>query len=373
VDKLLDIIGEIYEAAHQPAHWDNVLRIICAELNAKSAGLFVADHSTSTYDVIGSIGMPELSKMSYRLGLGKYDHAYKVMLEQDEGTAVEIISKDEIMQTNPLYYRLLLKPNNVGYVSGINIFKDVDWHVGLGIHRPAKANQFNDEELNFLNQLYPHLKRSLKIYKKISKLQNEQELMASAMSELLIGIVVIADNGNIKYMNPAAKNIISLSSQIDISDNTLIFNDIEQHNKAKEIIFNLLNTKNKTNSADNVSMTLNSQETTPLDILLSRTSLNKDTSKCITVYITNPENLISVSSSRLNDFYKLTSAEIKLTLALANGMSLQDYSTHHKLSIKTVRAQLKNVFDKTDVNRQQDLVRLILSSPVSQVNCKTNI
>jgi DNA-binding CsgD family transcriptional regulator len=65
-------------------------------------------------------------------------------------------------------------------------------------------------------------------------------------------------------------------------------------------------------------------------------------------------------SEALREF-RLTPAELALTLAIAQGMSLREYAESRTLSVQTVRTQLKTVFAKTDTNRQSQLVALAMS------------
>jgi DNA-binding CsgD family transcriptional regulator len=57
----------------------------------------------------------------------------------------------------------------------------------------------------------------------------------------------------------------------------------------------------------------------------------------------------------------LTSAEARLALLLAEGLSLKEASEALSVSVLTLRSQLKSVFVKTGVKRQTELVTLLLT------------
>ncbi|WP_045225448.1 helix-turn-helix transcriptional regulator [Methyloterricola oryzae] len=59
--------------------------------------------------------------------------------------------------------------------------------------------------------------------------------------------------------------------------------------------------------------------------------------------------------------FKLSGAETRLCLALADGLSLSDYSKKFHLSLHTSRTHIKSVFLKTETRRQADLLRLIFA------------
>ncbi len=60
--------------------------------------------------------------------------------------------------------------------------------------------------------------------------------------------------------------------------------------------------------------------------------------------------------------FNLTAAEARLAAHLASGASLTEASELLRIRYNTARAQLRAIFDKTDVHRQSELVRMLQSS-----------
>jgi len=56
--------------------------------------------------------------------------------------------------------------------------------------------------------------------------------------------------------------------------------------------------------------------------------------------------------------YGLTDAEMRVIAALAEGARPSEFAERHCVSIHTVRTHLRNIFDKTGLRRQSDLIRL---------------
>jgi DNA-binding CsgD family transcriptional regulator len=87
------------------------------------------------------------------------------------------------------------------------------------------------------------------------------------------------------------------------------------------------------------------------------------------VYVLHPERDVRKCLAPVYRIYGLTPAEARLVTELVNGANLLEAANGMSISIATVRAQLKQVFDKTRTNRQAELVRVMLSSAVrSSVN-----
>jgi DNA-binding CsgD family transcriptional regulator len=78
-----------------------------------------------------------------------------------------------------------------------------------------------------------------------------------------------------------------------------------------------------------------------------------------------PEDAPTFGASRLARFYGLTPAEGRLLAGLLGGQSLAEHAAAGGVSPNTAKTLLQRVFAKTGQARQSDLVRLVLSDPVS--------
>jgi DNA-binding CsgD family transcriptional regulator len=82
------------------------------------------------------------------------------------------------------------------------------------------------------------------------------------------------------------------------------------------------------------------------------------------VFITDPETEFERQDQALERLFGLTPAESRLACILASGKSLKQAAEELSVSRNTVHSQLQKVFEKTGANRQADLVRLLLKSPI---------
>jgi len=79
------------------------------------------------------------------------------------------------------------------------------------------------------------------------------------------------------------------------------------------------------------------------------------------VIIGDAADALAVDEQALHDLFSLTQAEARLACALSAGHSIESAAALFEVQSATMRSELKSVFRKTGVNRQQDLVRLITS------------
>jgi DNA-binding CsgD family transcriptional regulator len=69
--------------------------------------------------------------------------------------------------------------------------------------------------------------------------------------------------------------------------------------------------------------------------------------------------------------YGLTTAETRLVEAVLRGDRLGDYAEAAGITINTVKTQMKQIFAKTGLNRQADLVRHALADPMIRLASST--
>ena len=85
------------------------------------------------------------------------------------------------------------------------------------------------------------------------------------------------------------------------------------------------------------------------------------------VFITDPQAVQLPSIDRLGELYGLAPAQANVACEFARGHSYKQVAQRLRISEDTVRAHIKGIYPKTRVNRQSDLVRLVLSNSTSGV------
>ena len=80
----------------------------------------------------------------------------------------------------------------------------------------------------------------------------------------------------------------------------------------------------------------------------------------------DPDQRTSLSTDLVQQDLNLSPREADVAVRLAAGMSLQSIARELNVSLQTVRAHLKAVFQKTQLHTQADIVRRIVTGPGAQ-------
>ena len=168
------------------------------------------------------------------------------------------------------------------------------------------------------------------------------------------GGIILSTSGHVLATNTSARLILQ---QIFELDDTAV---AALNGSGREIVKQLLN-------QGRTRVCLDSENW----ILIERSGQRPLIMNCVPVPVLSEDGPHSVlllidldatplpSTSCLQQIFGLTPAEARLTLLLVGGKTLNEVAEMLHVSVMTLRAQLKAVFEKTHVRRQSELVVLV--------------
>ena len=367
---VLDVIGDIYEAAYQPEHWEVALKQICNLVDAKSAGLFIKTHGKKYTAAMYGYGIPKLGMFAYNRGFASLDPAFKIMAKEPEGKPRNILNPDEPEFKHGLYHKLMNKPVGIHYVSGMNIFNNESWIVGLGLHRGEDDGVFEENSLQVLNDLLPHMQRAMRIQQEFTRLRLRERALTEGLSRLALGVALLNDSGFPVYINPVAQSIFESHPAVSLSTTGISVSTREQNKSLQKTITDMIQASlNNTNLPEVTLPLVHTDRELPLTVMLApyanlEIGLHDVASDArVLMYLSDPSAGTLISVDTLHALYGLSESESIVAIGIANGFTLEQLAQMNHVSQNTVKTQLKSVFRKTNCKRQPELVSLLLRQP----------
>jgi DNA-binding NarL/FixJ family response regulator len=145
-----------------------------------------------------------------------------------------------------------------------------------------------------------------------------------AFDRFLVGVVIVDEAGTVRVMNKEAQRILAEDDGLGVAQGILKGSVAKQNSKLYGAIEKAF-------------------EEEALDEIISFPRVSGDT---------------------LVRLYNLTPSETRVALMLIDGKRLDQIAEELEVAQTTVVFHLKNLFRKTDTNRQADLVRVLLSVPL---------
>lgn len=369
MDALLDFVGEIYEASCNTRHWDSVAESLCRLLNARSGGIFMEDYEGKIRGIIGAYGLPKPVRVAYRFGMSRYDYTFQLQRRDPPGKARQLIDAQAIRHQHPLYYRLILKPNDIGFLCSMSFYNNEEWHVGLALHRSFNAAPFSSEDCTTLQRLYPHFKRAMRIHKELQQLRTRQQNLSKTLSRLTLGVIIVSPDREVTYCNPVAEALLAQQGALIIDRHgRLKAHYPEENQRLQTLIAHLASVdKQDITTRDEAIGFHHPDKEHAINVMLATLNEASDSMHppgYVALYLCDPESALNLSGDALRKLYNMTPAEARVAIALVNGLSPREISERHCVSIETVRSQLKSIYSKMGVSKQQDVIRVLLSGRI---------
>jgi len=238
-----------------------------------------------------------------------------------------------------------------------------------GISHKPKNNpkKESDEEAHF-SRLLPHFHRALAINRRYNSVHHEHHLSSSIINQLPIGIVVLDSDRNVISSNRRAEDIASRKLGVTIKNSVFIVTDKTKAASLDRYLKMLLGKESDPSLTETYSLTVNREDQAALSLLISADTYfhahyDSSAKRKATVFIASPLSRHPIDPATLQLLFQLSPAEARLTASLASGITVDDAATQNGITKHTARTQLKNIFQKTSVHKQTELIKLVLTSP----------
>ena len=193
-----------------------------------------------------------------------------------------------------------------------------------------------------------------------------------ALNQIPFGIVIVDGDATIKFTNQTAREIADKKDGILFRKDKIYTGWPKQRIRLLEIIKNTVeNAKTNYSLPNEVIALLRTSGGEPLSVMVCslwdnhvRFGLEKSDEPLAVLFITAPERQLEAPAETLQNLFGLTKSEAVLTEKLVAGMTLEEISADQSITKHTARKHLKSVFEKTGSNRQAQLIKLVMSTPV---------
>jgi DNA-binding CsgD family transcriptional regulator len=371
--KLLSgLIGDIYDCALDPSHWEKTLGEMVTVLNCHNALLSLTDMRYDRLLLTRGYGMnpewwqafqdkhvPEVAaQLSAIIASWPLDKAFVMSRhlspEMIQGAAyIEEGFADEGM-VDVLQCFLMGSPKRFA---------------GLAFGRVQQQGAFGEREIELAEFLLPHIRRSVTISDLLDTQAIERTRVLAALDVLRCAVVLVDSGGRIIHANRSAETMLREGNAIR-----------DQHGILKAALapasaelgraIKLAVRENFEIGKAGIAVRLSEEDASPLlaHVLPLATGDLRDRfepTMVAAIFIRNEEEP-GDNAELMASTYKLTPTETRVLACLLAGRNLAEVAGELRIGAATVRTHLDNIFAKTGVNRQPELLLLAsrFSSPV---------
>jgi DNA-binding CsgD family transcriptional regulator/PAS domain-containing protein len=363
---LSDTIGAIYDCALDPQKWPDTCRKIADLCESTAGGICVHDMRHTQNDQLFVFGyQPEFLE---KLG---QNYAQSPMAASDvvaDIGDVSALSMDCYESLESRFFRDVLEPFGLLDIIWFPALRTGGRMASLHASRRETAPHYRQREIDLLKLPAPHVCRVLAISDALDIRAVRSEMLERTLDGLVAGVFLTARDGRIVYMNAAAERQIKTGNSIRIVNDRIFPTDSATRAALSKAI-DEAGREDTDKGTREYSLAIPDVEGGPgyVASLLpvergQRSDILAPFAASVAVFTKDPIQAPLMPGEAFARLYKLTGGELRVLLALAQGLGAKEAAEMLGIGEPTVRTHLQRIFSKTETARQADLVRLLQNS-----------
>lgn len=364
-DPLLALIGDIYDAALDPALWPDVLQQSCGFIGGVMANLFTQDavrKSANRFYTWGDdphytqLYMEKYAALNPLFPAGMFFPVGEVFGQAD------IMPHEELQDSR--FYKEWMKPQ--GYIDfvGAILDKSATSVAPLSVIRHERDGYVDDEARRRTGAIIPHIRRAILIGKVIDLHKVEAAAMADTLDGLAAGMFLVDAGARIVHTNAAGHTMIADENVLRAAAGRISAVDPAADRTLRET-FAACGIGDAAVGERGIAVPLSASggESYVAHVLPLTSAQRRGASiayAAVAAVFVHKAGLDAHSPMEaFSRKFHLTGAEMKVLLAIVNVGGVAEVAEILGIGEGTVRTHLHHLFEKTGARRQVDLVKLV--------------
>lgn len=228
------------------------------------------------------------------------------------------------------------------------------------LQRSHRQGHADADDIARFELIRPHLAQALNIADTLGTLATHQRLTHALLDAMPQAVFGLANDGALLFTNDSAERLVARGGCLTLRGKHLVTAHPQQQAELDKIIASAVSPESF--SIGGWLLLRRSDGGQPYPTRVSRISTLETEvliRPTVLVIVNDPAIAADADPGLLRELYGLTTCEARVASALLHGHSLQSAARCYGISVETMRSQLKSIFRKVGVSRQQDLVRVL--------------
>ncbi|MBS0338936.1 MAG: LuxR family transcriptional regulator [Proteobacteria bacterium] len=360
--QLSEVIGEIYDCALDPSRWPGACRTVAALCASTGGGICVHDLKQVQNDQLFVFGyQPEFLQ---KLGSQFAESPMAAVDIVSEIGEVNYLAREPAQLHESRFYREVLAPFGLTDMIWFPALRTggrmASLHASRGDRRPC----YQSHDVQLFKLLSPHVCRALAISDALDIRALRSDMLEKTLDALNAGVFLTARDGDVVYMNAAARQQVRVGRSIRLIHNRLsavdpaagaaLARDIDAAARQDSI------SSWREHSVAIPDGTGSGYVATLLPIENGeRSAILAPFAASVAVFMQDPIQVPLMPGEAFARLHGLTGGELRVLLALSQGLGGMESAEMLGISEPTVRTHLQRIFSKTGTTRQSDLLSLL--------------
>jgi DNA-binding CsgD family transcriptional regulator len=368
-DKVLDLVGSIYDAALDTQLWPDVLNRIGDAVGGPQIVFGIYDPAIGLVNMHAPRTDPDI--MRSLVDWAPSNPSLPCIASCPPGkvfNGADVISPDEF--TGTAFYQDWWRPAGFSTEPLVtNLFADGKAASGHFASHGLLDRSPMDSQKRLFDVLAQHLVRAVALQRRLHHLTIANESTLTDLEELEQGFLLVDAKARLLFVNRVARALLDARTGLRLEAGALSASNSDEARTLRGLVASCaVQTAAGTGAGGEIVLQRGSGRL-PLDVLV--TPIQPETAMAsipwtfpqravAIVLVTDPEIEMQAQVESLRDRFGFTPAETMFALEIIKGDGRQATADRLGITVGTARSHLSKIFDKTGVRHQAELVRLLL-------------
>lgn len=368
--KLLKILDVLYDTAIERDSWRHVMEALAAPLDGVTGHLMTWDKNSGLIPHYEVFGIDDTAMESYASHWVLEDmrapflQAHPEIITYSDDMYINYQDLQQKAFFNEWEHRLT--PQR--YVVGHRVYQAENREILVSLGFDSDRGGIREKATELFTSLDSHFRRAVEIHQLFGRHLVDQTPELRILDNLNFGVVFLDELGRPGFYNRVAEQISERGDGLRLASNGLRAADGQSHSSLESIIRACRRNLAPGETPAGGWVSIARQDSGPDYAVLAipmpeANDLHLFSNPRVLVLISDPGQGREDLGGALKNLYGLTNGEVHVCLSLAAGHDTKGIADELAVSRDAVRFHLKNIFSKTGVKRQGELIRLILSLP----------
>jgi pimeloyl-ACP methyl ester carboxylesterase/DNA-binding winged helix-turn-helix (wHTH) protein/DNA-binding CsgD family transcriptional regulator/PAS domain-containing protein len=360
------LVGDIYDAALDPALWRPVLEKIAGFVEGAAAGLLSKDSLSNIGNVYYNFGVEDRYIQLYQEKYWQFDPLAPLLFYNigEVTSRLDYLADDEFLQSR--FHKEWAQPQ--GFIDSANVVveKTVTSCAILSVIRSEASGMVDDEMRRRMRLIVPHVRRAVLIGKVIELKTAEAASLADTLDGIGAGMFLVDASGRIVHANAAGHAILAADDFLRAAGGRLVASDAEADQTLRDT-FAIAGDRDGVLGIKGIAVPLTARDgerfVAHVLPLTSGTRRRAGTAYAAVaaLFVQKAARDAPSTPEIIAKTYKLTPAELRILLAAVEVGGVPEVAEALGIAETAVRFHLQQLFEKTGMRRQADLVELVAS------------
>jgi len=360
-NKFSSLVGEIYDAAVDPAHRSAALEQVAGFVGGSAVTILSRDAARLSIEIHQHYGTESRFRELYRDRFVELDplldRHLDLAVERTIGVA-DVMPYSDFVATS--FYREWVEPQGAIDLATVTLERSSARTTILQVMRGRSRGTVDDAMRERMRLIAPHIQRSRVMGRQIRARSHTVTDLAEVLDGLSTAICLLDAEGRVVHPNASCRKLLAEGDLLAMVGERIV----ARNTQADKIFRSMLDAVagGGTSSADGPTIALmtsvgGEHYLAHALALTHERGVRRDAAAAV-VFLQKASLVPQIATTAIAAAYRLTPSEMRVLMAMVEVGGVPDVAAKLGIAETTVKTHLGRLFEKTGAGRQADLVKI---------------